>query len=397
MLSGLMKFLRACFRPSSDRYVRTSSEAGGRRDGLLWYKDSGQHINGEFSMAVVQANNLLEDQSQLESGCLSSHDSGPYGTFVGVYDGHGGPETSRYINDHLFQHLKRFTSEQQGMSVDVIRKAYQATEEGFLSLVTKQWPMKPQIAAVGSCCLVGVICGGTLYVANLGDSRAVLGRAVKATGEVLAIQLSAEHNVCIESVRQEMKSLHPDDSQIVVLKHNVWRVKGILQISRSIGDVYLKKAEFNREPLYKKFRLREPFKRPILSADPSISVHQLQPQDQFVIFASDGLWEHLSNQEAVDIVQNHQRSGSAKRLVKTALQEAAKKREMRYSDLKKIDRGVRRHFHDDITVIVVFLDSNLVSRASSVKGPNLSVRGGGVNFPPNILAPCATPTEAGGT
>ena len=89
--------------------------------------------------------------------------------------------------------------------------------------------------------------------------------------------------------------------------------------------------------------------------------------------------------------------GSAKRLVKTALQEAAKKREMRYSDLKKIDRGVRRHFHDDITVIVVFLDSNLMSRASSAKGPNLSIRGGGVNFPPNILAPCATPTEPGGT
>ncbi|XP_012436392.1 probable protein phosphatase 2C 60 isoform X1 [Gossypium raimondii] len=397
MLSGLMNFLRACFRPRSDQYSHTSLDTGGRQDGLLWYKDTGQHVNGEFSMAVVQANNLLEDQSQLESGCLSLNELGPYGTFVGVYDGHGGPETSRFINEHLFQHLKRFISEQQTMSVDVIRKAYQATEEGFLSLVTKQWPVKPQIAAVGSCCLVGVICGGTLYVANLGDSRAVLGRAVKATGEVLAIQLSAEHNVCIESVRQELQSLHPDDSQIVVLKHNVWRVKGLIQVSRSIGDVYLKKAEFNREPLYSKFRLREPLKRPILSADPSISVHQLQPHDQFVILASDGLWEHLSNQEAVDIVQNHPRSGSARRLVKTALKEAANKREMRYSDLKKIDRGVRRHFHDDITVIVVFLDSNLVSRASSVKGPNLSVKGGGVNLRPNILAPCATPTEAGST
>ena len=118
------------------------------------------------------------------------------------------------------------------MSVDVIKKAYQATEEGFLSLVTRQWPMKPQIAAVGSCCLVGVICGGTLYVANLGDSRAVLGRVVKATGEVLSIQLSDEHNVCIESVRQELISSHPEDSQIVVLKHNVWRVKGLIQVSQ---------------------------------------------------------------------------------------------------------------------------------------------------------------------
>ncbi|XP_065865043.1 probable protein phosphatase 2C 60 isoform X2 [Euphorbia lathyris] len=395
MLSGLMNFLKACFRPRSDRYVHSNSDSSGRQDGLLWYKDHGQHFNGEFSMAVVQANNLLEDQSQIESGSLSLHESGPFGTFVGVYDGHGGPETSRYINDHLFQHLKRFTTEQQSMSADVIRKAFQATEDGFLSLVTKQWPMKPQIAAVGSCCLVGVVCGGNLYIANVGDSRAVLGRVMKATGEVLSIQLSAEHNVCIESVRQEMKALHPDDSHIVVLKHNVWRVKGLIQISRSIGDVYLKKAEFNREPLYAKFRLREPIKKPILSADPAISVHPLQPQDQFVIFASDGLWEHLSNQEAVDIVQNHPRSGSAKRLVKTALQEAAKKREMRYSDLKKIDRGVRRHFHDDITVVIVFLDSSVVSRASSVKFSGISVRGGGVSLRPNTLAPCTTPTEAG--
>ena len=124
-----------------------------------------------------------------------------------------------------------FTSEQQFMSVEVIKKAFQATEEGFLSIVTKKWPMNPQIAAVGSCCLVGVICNGTLYISNLGDSRALLGRLVKSTGEVLAIQLSAEHNVAMESVRQEMKSLHPDDSKIVVLKHNVWRVKGLIQVS----------------------------------------------------------------------------------------------------------------------------------------------------------------------
>ncbi|XVF59841.1 hypothetical protein PTKIN_Ptkin07bG0307900 [Pterospermum kingtungense] len=381
MLSRLVNFLGACWLPSSDRFVHRGSDSAGRQDGLLWYKNSGQHLNGEFSMAVVQANNLLEDQSQIESGSLSTIESGPYGTFVGIYDGHGGPETSRYINDHLFQHLKRFTAEQQSMSVDVIKKAYQATEEGFFSLVTKQWPTKPQIAAVGSCCLVGVVCNGTLYIANLGDSRAVLGRLVKATGEVLAIQLSSEHNVGIESVRREMHSLHPDDSKIVVLKHNVWRVKGLIQVSRSIGDVYLKKPEFNREPLYQKFRLREPFTKPILSSEPSVSVHELQPHDQFLIFASDGLWEHLTNQDAVDIVQNHPRNGSARRLIKAALQEAAKKREMRYSDLKKIDRGVRRHFHDDITVVVVFLDSNLVSRASSAKSPSLSLRGGGVNLP----------------
>ena len=122
------------------------------------------------------------------------------------------------------------------MSADVIRKAFQATEEGFHSLVAKQWPVKPQIAAVGSCCLVGVICAGTLFVANVGDSRAVLGRLVRATGEVLAVQLSVEHNASQESVRQELFSLHPDDPHIVVLKHNVWRVKGIIQV---LGDKFV--------------------------------------------------------------------------------------------------------------------------------------------------------------
>ncbi|KAL6603473.1 hypothetical protein ACP70R_043834 [Stipagrostis hirtigluma subsp. patula] len=386
MLVKLMNLLRACWRPSSHRHARTGSDVAGRQDGLLWYKDTGQHVNGEFSMAVVQANNLLEDQSQIESGPLSFLDSGPYGTFVGVYDGHGGPETACYINENLFQNLKRFASEQNSMSADVLKKAYEATEDGFFSVVTKQWPVKPQIAAVGSCCLVGVICGGMLYVANVGDSRAVLGKHVKATGEVLAVQLSAEHNVSIESVRKELQSMHPEDKHIVVLKHNVWRVKGLIQVCRSIGDAYLKKQEFNREPLYAKFRLREPFNKPILSSEPSIIVHPLQPHDQFLIFASDGLWEHLTNQEAVDIVQSSPRSGCARRLIRAALQEAAKKREMRYSDLKKIDRGVRRHFHDDITVIVVFLDSSLVSRASTL-GPALSLRGGGVALRSNTLTP----------
>ena len=73
--------------------------------------------------------------------------------------------------------------------------------------------------------------------------------------------------------------------------------------------------------------------------------------------------------------------GSARRLVKAALEVAAKKGEMKYSHLKEIDRGVRRHFHDDITVIVVFLGSNLVSRASSVCFPSISVRGWGRNKP----------------
>ncbi|XP_048231991.1 probable protein phosphatase 2C 38 isoform X1 [Ricinus communis] len=376
-----MRIVAPCWKPSVEgENSSRGGEASGRADGLLWYKDSGHHVNGEFSMAVIQANNLLEDCSQLESGPMSLVDTGPQGTFVGVYDGHGGPEAARFVNEHLFENIKtihgaEFTSENHGMSADVINKAFLATEEAFLSLVQQQWNIKPQIASVGACCLVGIVCSGHLYIANAGDSRVVLGRLDKSVKEVKAVQLSYEHNASMESVREELHSLHPDDPQIVVLKHKVWRVKGLIQVSRSIGDAYLKRAEFNREPLLAKFRLPEPFSKPILKAEPTISVKKLYPEDLFLIFASDGLWEHLSNQEAVDIVNNCPRNGIARKLLKAALREAAKKREMRYSDLKKIDRGVRRHFHDDITVIVLFLDSHLINR-SSCRGPLISIRGG---------------------
>ena len=80
------------------------------------------------------------------------------------------------------------------------------------------------------------------------------------------------------------------------------------KVSRSIGDAYLKRSEFNREPLLAKFRVPEAFQTPILRAEPAISVHKIHPEDQFLIFASDGLWEHLSNQEAVDIVNTNPRN-----------------------------------------------------------------------------------------
>lgn len=79
----------------------------------------------------------------------------------------------------------------------------------------------------------------------------------------------------------------------------------LVQVSKSIGDVYMKHAQFNREPINAKFRLPEPMHMPILSANPTILSHPLHPNDSFLIFASDGLWEHLSNEKAVEIVHKH--------------------------------------------------------------------------------------------
>uniref|UniRef100_A0ACD5VM99 Uncharacterized protein n=1 Tax=Avena sativa TaxID=4498 RepID=A0ACD5VM99_AVESA len=331
----------------------TSKATSEGRDGLLWWHNLVQCQAGEVSVAVMQANNLLEDQCCVESGS-------PLGTVIGVFDGHGGPATACFARDHLLHNLQEAVSGGvQGMTADAIMKAILATEEGFMALVSSLWETKPSLAAVGTCCLLGVVCQGTLFVANLGNCRAVLGKVGRA-GQIIAEQLSSDHNASEEGVRKELMAQHPDDPHILVLKHNVWRVKGIIQVSRSIGDAYLKHHHFNREPLPAKFRLEKPFSRPLLSAIPSIVSRSIEPSDRFVIFASDGLWEHLSNEKAVEIVRNHGRAGISRRLIDQVVREVARKQEMRYKDLIRIDRGVRRHFHDDITVVVLFIDHGLL-------------------------------------
>lgn len=50
-------------------------------------------------------------------------------------------------------------------------------------------------------------------------------------------------------------------------------------------------------------------KRPSLSIEPQVHVRKLKPRDLFLIFASDGLWEHLSDDAAVQIIFKNQRNG----------------------------------------------------------------------------------------
>ncbi|CAL1370994.1 unnamed protein product [Linum trigynum] len=364
LFSWLARIAMACWRPVVRRYARMNKDDGGsgsgnedlepgggsRGDGgadsLLWSRDLEKHSCGDFSFAVVQANAVIEDHSQVETG----RDA----VFVGVYDGHGGPEASRFISDHLFKNLIE-VAKGGNISEGTLKDAFSATENGFLTLVRRSMGIKPEIAAVGSCCLAGVIWNGTLYVANVGDSRAVVG-SLGGSKKIVSEQLTNDHNACIEEVRQELKSLHPEDSHIVVLKQGVWRIKGIIQVSRSIGDAYLKRPEFALESTFPRFHLPEPVQKPVLTSEPSLLSRVLQPEDKFLIFASDGLWEHVSNQEAVEIVYKNRRTGIARRLVEAALNKACRKRDIGYKELKKKGKGERRSYHDDITVVVIFID-----------------------------------------
>ena len=79
-------------------------------------------------------------------------------------------------------------------------------------------------------------------------------------------------------------------------------------MSRSIGDVYLKKPQLNKELCFAHGGVAVSFEKPVISAEPSLHEKVLSVEDRFLIFASDGLWEHLTDQDAVDVVQKGSRN-----------------------------------------------------------------------------------------
>jgi serine/threonine protein phosphatase PrpC len=130
------------------------------------------------------------------------------------------------------------SSEQGGVSADAIKEAFHAAEVDFFNIVKGSWSKRMNMASVGSCCLVGVIADNALYVANLGDSRAVFGRRGPNGRGVVAERLSNDHNVADEAVREELIEQHPDDPCIVVFNKGVWRVKGIIQVPVTESSLY---------------------------------------------------------------------------------------------------------------------------------------------------------------
>jgi len=128
----------------------------------------------------------------------------------------------------------------------------------------------------GSTAIMMIIHDQKLIVANVGDSRAVMCDA-KGT----AIALSFDHKP--QQVR-EHKRIH--DAGGFIAFRGVWRVAGILATSRALGDYPLKD-------------------RNLVIADPDILTFDLKDhRPQFIIIASDGLWDTFTNEEAVAFIKD---------------------------------------------------------------------------------------------
>jgi pyruvate dehydrogenase phosphatase len=159
-------------------------------------------------------------------------------------------------------------------------------------------------ALSGSCALLSFYDSSSklLRVACTGDSRAVLGRK-SANGKWTAVPLSIDQTGANEEEANRMRREHPNEPNVVMNG----RVLGGLEPTRAFGDaIYkwtldtqdkLKRSYFGRNP--NKF-MRSP---PYVTAEPVVTTTKVQPENgDFVVMATDGLWEMLTNEEVVGLV-----------------------------------------------------------------------------------------------
>lgn len=206
--------------------------------------------------------------------------SGEVVGLFGVFDGHGGPNAADYVRSNLFINLLEHTK----FTTDIAS----ALVESFEFTDTEYLKQNDNASRDDGCTAVtAVVVGDRLLVANVGDSRAVLSRQ----GKAMAMSIDHKPNTREERTRIE-------DAGGVVVWAGTWRVGGVLAVSRAFGD--------------------RPLKRYVIPT-PDIREEGLSAADDCLILASDGLWDVISNQDAVALIKDvSEADKAAERLVHEA-------------------------------------------------------------------------------
>jgi pyruvate dehydrogenase phosphatase len=179
----------------------------------------------------------------------------------------------------------------------------------------------------GSCAVVALFVGSTLFVANVGDCAAVVGKGDGAGASAVArgVQVSIDHSCSnaseVRLVLARSRDRHPirlskDDQGGGELTLGVKRVAGSLAVTRAFGDFYLKCEELSTAPFkvrrtthkrcWSRFLTPYAFvgqsKLPYITVEPSVATIELDGSEKYLVLASDGLWEVLTSDEAIQIV-----------------------------------------------------------------------------------------------
>ncbi|XP_051522301.1 integrin-linked kinase-associated serine/threonine phosphatase 2C isoform X3 [Myxocyprinus asiaticus] len=248
--------------------------------------------------------------------------------YFAVFDGHGGARASQFAAENLHLTLAcKFPKGDVENLEKLVRKClldtFRQTDEDFLKKASSQKPAWKD----GSTATCVLVVDDVLYVANLGDSRAVLCRLEQAEdsvkGKCVTLALSKEHNPTIYEERMRIQRAGGTVRD--------GRVLGVLEVSRSIGDGQ--------------------YKRCGVISTPDLRRCQLRRNDKFVLLACDGLFKVFSADEAaqfvLDVLTNE-----------TVETEGQSEQAGRYEAAcqRLASEAVRRGCADNVTVILVSIE-----------------------------------------
>ncbi|KAL8874184.1 MAG: hypothetical protein Q9174_000450 [Haloplaca sp. 1 TL-2023] len=192
-------------------------------------------------------------------------------SFFGVYDGHGGDRVALFAGENIHKILAKQETFKNGDYEQALKDGFLATDRAILN------NPKYEEEVSGCTASVGLISKTTIYVANAGDSRSVLG--VKGRAK----PLSFDHKPQNEG----------EKARIVAAGGFVdfGRVNGNLALSRAIGDFEFKKsADLSPE-------------QQIVTAFPDVVAHKISDDDEFLVVACDGIWDCQSSQAVIEFVR----------------------------------------------------------------------------------------------
>jgi len=223
--------------------------------------------------------------------------------FVAVYDGHGGRSASEYAAKNLHNILVQKLNESKEPE-ESLRYAFINTNE----------MMKKEGIIGGTTAIAALFLKDKCYIANAGDSRAVLGKDGKA------YRLSKDHKP--EDPEEESRIIKAGGTVLKInntkLGKTIGRVNGMLSVSRALGDVFL---------------------QPYVSAEPDVKcINVASPKNQLLILACDGLWDVVSDEEAVSI--------------------ACSEMDPEKAAIKLRDTALNKLSADNVSVVVILLPPN---------------------------------------
>ncbi|CCW60656.1 unnamed protein product [Phytomonas sp. EM1] len=235
--------------------------------------------------------------------------------FFAIYDGHGGTQCAEYLRDHLHKlilgHPEIMSSPEKAISDSIIK-----TDNDFLKRPEEDGNES------GCVCVVVVIIDDTFVIGNVGDCEAVLCRG--GTPNVLTVKHTLQSNA------KEVERVHDAGGKIFHNRvgHPKFNPSVIsLGVTRAIGDAGFKLDMYtDGKP------------SGIISNPDTISV-KLTSEDEFLVVASDGLWDVMSYGEVIDFCSRRLKSGETAQTITDELTQAA------------LNKGAT----DNVTIILICL------------------------------------------